>query len=103
MNLHNKKIGFALTGSFCTIAKTLPQIKKLKEAGAIITPIMSEILYSCDTRFGKAEDTIKELESICGCPVINSIVKAEPIGPKNLFDLLIIAPCTGNTYEVLKK
>ncbi len=99
MNLENLNIGFALTGSFCTLKKTIAQLSYLSKSGANIIPIMSEITYSTDTRFGKAEDFINEVKSITGNEIINTIKKAEPIGPKNMLDALIIAPCTGNTLS----
>ena len=101
MELKEKTIGFALTGSFCTYSKVIPEIKKLKDEGAKIIPIMSEISASLDTRFGKASDFINTLEEITGNKVIKTISEAEPIGPKKLLDALIIAPCTGNTISKL--
>lgn len=97
MDLKDKTIGFALTGSFCTFEQVFPQIEALAENGAKIVPIMSEISYSTDTRFGKADDHIKKLEQITQSRVIGSIRDAEPIGPKKLLDILVVAPCTGNT------
>lgn len=97
----NKRIGFALCGSFCTLSEVIPQIKALKVLGAEITPIMSEIVYSTDTRFGTAEHFIKEVTEICGNDIIHTVAGAEPIGPKALLDLLVIAPCTGNTLGKL--
>ncbi len=99
--MNNLNIGFALTGSYCTFSKTIPQIKKLKEMGYNILPIMSFNVYKTDTRFGKAQDFIEEIETVCNNKIINSIKGAEPIGPKNLIDALIIAPCTGNTLAKL--
>ena len=99
MDLSKYTIGFAITGSFCTFSKVLPEIKKIAETGARIVPIMSEISYSTDTRFGKAEDFIWQIKDITGSEIITSIKTAEPIGPKNLLDALIIAPCTGNTVS----
>lgn len=99
MELSEKTIGFALTGSFCTYHKVIPEIQRLKSAGAKILPIMSEISCSTDTRFGKAEDFIKEIEEITGNKMITTIKDAEPIGPKKLLDALIVAPCTGNTIS----
>lgn len=95
------KAGFALCGSFCTFSKVIPQIKALKEKGIDIYPIMSEVSYSTDTRFGKSEDFVKEIEEICSRKVISTVKDAEPIGPKKMFDILIIAPCTGNTLAKL--
>ena len=101
MNLSDKRIGFAMTGSFCTFRKTLTQLEKLASLGADITPIMSETAYSTDTRFGSAEGFVKRIEDICKKPVISTLTAAEPIGPQSLLDLLVIAPCTGNTLAKL--
>lgn len=101
MNLENIKIGFALTGSFCTFAKVIPKIKELKEKKANIIPIMSYNAYNLDTKFGKAKDFIIEIENITEKKIIHTIQDAEPIGPKKLTDILIIAPCTGNTIAKL--
>ncbi len=101
MNLKGKKIGFALTGSFCTFSKILKELEKFKAAEADIIPIMSETVVKTDTRFGTAEYFINEVERIANKPVIKSIVEAEPIGPKGLLDLLVVAPCTGNTLAKL--
>lgn len=89
-------IGFAITGSFCTINDIFPIVEQLAKENNVI-PITSENVFNLDTRFIKAPDTIFKLESITGNSVIHTIVDAEPIGPKNLLDILIIAPCTGNT------
>ena len=96
-----KRIGFAITGSFCTFAKAFPQMQLLIEKGYRVTPIMSPNAYGTDTRFGKAQDWIQKAEEITGEQVIHTIAQAEPIGPKKLLDLLIIAPCTGNTLGKL--
>lgn len=90
-------IGYAFCGSFCTIAKSMKILRELAAEGNEIQPIVSENVYSTDTRFGKASDVIAEIESICKRKVIHSIVEAEPIGPRAYLDVLIIAPCTGNT------
>ena len=97
MDFSEITVGFAICGSFCTFGKVFPQIEKLAESGARVIPIMSEVAYSTDTRFGKAADHISRLEQITGEKVISTIAAAEPIGPKKLLDALIIAPCTGNT------
>lgn len=97
MELKDKKIGFAVTGSFCTLSRTLETLKTLKSTGAQITPVLSENVATLDTRFYKARDFIKDVTDICEVTPIMSITDAEPIGPKKLFDLLIVAPCTGNT------
>lgn len=96
-----ERIGFAVTGSFCTFKPVFEQMKRLVEHGYAVTPIMSEHAYSIDTRFGKAADWIKKAEEITGNQVIHTIAQAEPIGPRKLLDLLIIAPCTGNTLGKL--
>ena len=90
-------IGYAFCGSFCTISKSMKILRELAAEGNDIQPIVSDAVYGTDTRFGKAEDTIAELESVCKRKVIHSIVDAEPIGPRGFLDVLIIAPCTGNT------
>lgn len=101
MELNGKNIGYAYTGSFCTFRKSIDTMKQLVEEGANVFPIMSFNGYNLDTKFGKAEDFIKEIEEITGNKIINSIQAAEPIGPKKMFDILIIAPCSGNTIAKL--
>lgn len=99
--LKDIKIGIALTGSFCTINEIIGEIENIKDMGAMITPIVSEHVKTMDTRFGKANDTIKKLEEISENHVISSIQEAEQIGPKKMFDIMLIAPCTGNTMAKL--
>lgn len=101
MLLDGIKIGFALTGSFCTISKVLPEIEKLVSNGAKVVPIISDSLNKFDTRFGTSEDLKLKLEGITSEKIINTIVEAEPIGPKSLMDVVIVAPCTGNTLAKL--
>ena len=102
MELYGKKIGFVLTGSFCTFKKTIPKMKELIEKeGADIIPIMSYNSYNLDTKFGKAEDFIKEIENIAGKEIIHTIQGAEPIGPKKMTDIMVVAPCSGNTMAKL--
>ena len=93
-------VGFALCGSFCTFSNVFP-VMELLSRDYLVTPIFSEAVYSTDTRFGSAKDHIDLAEEICGMPPIHTIVQAEPIGPKKLFDILVIAPCTGNTLAKL--
>ena len=95
------KAGFALCGSFCTFSKVIPQMKNLKDKGVDVFPVMSEISYSTDTRFGRCEDFRNEIEEICSREIIATVKDAEPIGPKKMFDILVIAPCTGNTLAKL--
>lgn len=90
-------IGFAMCGSYCTHKAAIEQMITLKDGGYDILPIMSENVYSTNTRFGKAEDLIETVESICGRKVVHTIVDAEPIGPKLSLEAMIICPCTGNT------
>ena len=101
MEVKNKKIGFVFTGSFCTFKKTIPQMKKLKDLGADILPIMSFNSYNMDTKFGKAKDFRKEIEEICEKEIIHTIQGAEPIGPSHLTDIMIVAPASGNTISKL--
>ena len=101
MNLAEKTVGFALTGSFCTFSKVLKELENVAATGAKIIPIMSEIAYSTDTRFGTAEEFRNRMETICKNPIIKTVKEAEPIGPKGYLDVLVIAPCTGNTLAKL--
>ena len=93
-----KTIGFAMCGSFCTFDKAVAQMKALAGSYQIL-PIMSQNAYSTDTRFGKAEDWVAQVEEISGREVVHTIVQAEPIGPKGMVDLLTVTPCTGNTLS----
>ena len=93
------RIGFAMTGSFCTFSKVMKEIEALSQKGADLVPIMSEMAWNTDTRFGKAEEFIEKFKSISQKDIIHTIKDAEPIGPKNLLDALIVAPCTGNTIS----
>lgn len=95
------KVGFALCGSFCTFEYAKKQIENLIDKGFDVLPIMSFNAYSTDTRFGKAEEHIKEIESVCNRKIIASLTDAEPIGPKKMTDILLIEPCTGNTIAKL--
>lgn len=93
-------IGFAFTGSFCTYSKVFPILEQLRQEHQI-TPIFSQAAATVDSRFGTAREHLARAEELCSCPPICSIDQAEPIGPKKLFDILIIAPCTGNTLSKL--
>ena len=102
MKLEGKKIGFALTGSFCTFKKVIEELKEIKKEKADIVPIMSFNSYHLDTKFGKAEEFIKEIKEITEKEeIIHTIQGAEPIGPKRLTDIMVIAPCSGNTIAKL--
>ncbi len=95
------KIGFAMTGSFCTFKKCFEQAETLKSMGAELIPVMSENASGISTRFGSADDNVKRLSEICGKKVITSIAGAESIGPKNMTDIMVVAPCTSNTASKL--
>lgn len=101
MKLEGKNIGFVLTGSFCTFSKTIEQIKKIKDENANIIPIMSFNAYNMDTKFGKAKEIIEQIEEICSNKIIHTIQDAEPIGPKKMTDIMIVAPASGNTIAKL--
>lgn len=101
MKLKDKKIGFILTGSFCTFNKTIEQMENIKKQEADIVPIMSYNSYEFDTKFGKANEFISKIENITGKNIIHTIQDAEPIGPKHLTDIMLIAPCSGNTIAKL--
>lgn len=92
-------VGYAMTGSFCTFDKTIQEMAKLVSLGCDVIPIMSENAYSTSTRFGKARDIVTRVEDICLKSVIHTINGAEPIGPKGLCDIIVVAPCTGNTLS----
>jgi dipicolinic acid synthetase, B subunit len=101
MLLENKTIGVALTGSFCTYDKTLRELQNLITEGASVQTIFSNSSQNINSRFGKAQDFLTQTEEITGKKPILTIETAEPIGPKNSFDILIILPCTGNTIAKL--
>ena len=101
LDVKDKKIGYVLTGSFCTFSKTIPKMKELIDKGADIIPIMSYNSYKMDTKFGKAQDFINKIETITGKKIIHTIQGAEPIGPKALTDIMVVAPCSGNTMAKL--
>lgn len=94
-------IGFGITGSFCTHEKIKEELKRLVEKGANVIPIFSYQTLQCDTRFGSAADFIKDVTTITENEGIRSIAQAEPIGPNNFLDVMVIAPCTGNTLAKL--
>lgn len=99
--LKDKTIGFGLTGSFCTLEAVIDSMEELAATGCKLVPVVSNAVATTDTRFGKAADFIARIEKICGREVISSIAAAEPIGPKKLLDLMLVAPCTGNTLAKL--
>ena len=98
-NMRGARIGCAMTGSFCTFRPVFEAWRALRAAGAELTPIMSYNACSLDTRFYPAAEAVAIFEDICGRKLLNSIPQVEPIGPKKLLDLLVVAPCTGNTLS----
>ena len=99
MDLKGIKIGFVLTGSFCTFSKVIPKMKELIKQEAELIPIMSFNSYNLDTKFGKSKDFIKQIEEITNKKIIHTIQDAEPIGPKKMTDIMIIAPCSRKYYS----
>ena len=99
--MNKETVGFALCGSFCTFKKVIPQMKKLVDEGYKVIPIMSHTAHTTDTRFGTSKEFNEQIEEICKENIIHTISGAEPIGPKELLDALVIAPCTGNTLGKL--
>lgn len=98
VELKGLRIGFVLTGSFCTFSKVIPKMKELIKRDAEIVPIMSYNAYNTNTKFGNAKDFIEEIETITGKKIIHTIIEAEPIGPKHMTDVMIVAPCTRKYY-----
>ena len=101
MELKGKRIGYAFTGSFCTFRKSIDILKKIMEKEATVIPIMSFNSFYMDTKFGKSDDFIAEIEKITENKIIHTIQGAEPIGPKRMLDILVVAPCSGNTISKL--
>lgn len=101
MDLKGLKIGVALTGSSCNFSKVFPEIEKLAEKGADLYPIISTSVDTFDTRFGTADEWKEKLEKITGKEIIKTIIDAEPVGPKLKLDIMVVAPCTGNTLAKL--
>lgn len=102
MNI-SKKIGVCITGSFCCFERTLNTLKKLKDEGYSLTPILSYSTQDFKTRFFDNIEFKNEVEKICENKSITTIVEAEPIGPKKLFDAIVVLPCTGNTLAKLSQ
>lgn len=101
MNETPCRVGFALCGSFCTFSTAISTLEAVNARFGDVTPIVSEASGTLDTRFGTAHDWLREMERICDKRVIDTLPKAEPIGPKKLLDALVICPCTGNTLAKL--
>jgi len=101
MDVKDKRIGFGLTGSHCTYDEVFPQIERLVKEGADVIPIVSHTVKSTTTRFGEGIEWVKKIEEATGNEVIDSIVKAEPLGPKLPLDCMVVAPLTGNSMSKL--
>lgn len=99
MLLKGKKVGFGLTGSHCTYDAVFPEIEKLVNEGAEVFPVVTFTVKSSTTRFGKGDEWVQRIENLTGRSVVDSIVEAEPFGPKNPLDCMIIAPLTGNSMS----
>ncbi len=101
MSLQGKKIGFALTGSHCTLERVFPHLERLVAEGAEVTPIVSESVATTETRFGTPEGWLNRLYEITGKRPLRRIAEVEPIGPEKRLDVMVVAPCTGNTLAKL--
>ena len=101
MKLKDKKIGFVMTGSFYYFRKTIDEIKNIVKLGANVIPIMSEISYTTDTRYGNSKDFINDIEKITSSKILHTIQEVELLGSKNELDILVVAPATGNTIAKL--
>ncbi|MDE7195309.1 MAG: dipicolinate synthase subunit B [Oscillospiraceae bacterium] len=99
--LSGLRVGFAVCGSFCTFSRAFEQLEQLSALGCELTPIMSHNAYALDTRFGAAQEHAARLYEITGRTVLHDITATEPVGPKKMFDVLVVAPCTGNTLAKL--
>ncbi|AXN40591.1 dipicolinate synthase subunit B [Peribacillus butanolivorans] len=99
MSLQGKRIGFGLTGSHCTYDEVFPEIEKIVNEGAEVIPIVTSTVQNTETRFGKGEDWVERIEKLTGNRVVDTIVKAEPLGPKLPLDCMVIAPLTGNSMS----
>lgn len=101
MSLQGKRIGFGLTGSHCTLERAFPALERLVAEGADVTPIVSEAVATTETRFGTPEAWLNRLYQVTGKRPLRRIAEVEPIGPQKLLDVMVVAPCTGNTMAKL--
>jgi len=99
--LKGVRIGMVFTGSHCTMGEVIPQVKNMREQGAEISPVFSYTVDNIDNRFYNVEDLKKQIKEITDRPIINTIVGAEPIGPQQLLDIVVVIPATGNTIAKL--
>ena len=100
--MNGLRIGYALTGSFCTFEKAIRQMELFKMKGCELLPVMSFNAYGLDTKFGRSSDFINRIEEICQKKIIADLTSAEPIGPKKLADVMVVLPCTATTASKLK-
>ncbi|WP_028986608.1 dipicolinate synthase subunit B [Thermicanus aegyptius] len=101
MKLEGKTIGFGLTGSHCTYDEVLPEMEKLVREGVRVIPVVTYTVANTDTRFGTSEDWLNQIRAITGEEILTTIPEAEPFGPGKTLDLMLIAPCTGNSISKL--
>jgi len=101
MELKGKRIGFGITASHCTYDQVVPEMEKLVKEGAEVIPIITYTVKNTDTRFGRGEDWVRRFEQITGNKAVDSIVEAEPLGPKTPLDCMVIAPLTGASMSKL--
>ena len=99
--MENKRVAFGVCGSFCTFDRAMEQMARLTAAGYRVLPVFSFCASQLDTRFGKARDHLKRAQEITGCPAVVTLQGAEPFGPRDLADAMVIAPCTGATLARL--
>ncbi|EHS57926.1 dipicolinate synthase subunit B [Paenibacillus kribbensis] len=101
MSWQGKTVGYAITGSHCTFEEVMPVIQRFVDEGAKVIPIISNAVLTTDTRFGTSQSWQKQLKDITGNDIISTIVEAEPLGPSQMLDVLVIAPLTGNSMSKL--
>ena len=101
MKLAGRRIGFGLTCSYCTIPDGLEEMKRLRDEGAELFPIAAPVIFQTDTKFGKGEEVYKAVVEIAGRQPWQTMVEVEPIGPKKLLDVMVVAPCSGTTLARL--
>ncbi|ADM69778.1 Dipicolinate synthase subunit B [Paenibacillus polymyxa E681] len=101
MSWQGKTVGYAITGSHCTFEEVMPVIQRFVDEGAKVVPIISNTVLTTDTRFGTSQSWQKQLKDITGSDIISTIVEAEPLGPSQILDVLVIAPLTGNSMSKL--
>lgn len=101
MSWQGKTVGYAITGSHCTFEEVMPVIQRFVDEGAKVVPIISNTVLTTDTRFGNSQSWQKQLKDITGNDIISTIVEAEPLGPSQMLDVLVIAPLTGNSMSKL--